>query len=234
VANPCYCELTRPGLVKQFGNTWSNLGAVLAGLLLASHAARARTSAARLLRPHAGLDVLGLLLPPVLVFQGVGSMFFHAGLTGWGSALDAMSIFATTGLLVATNLHRLGALPPQRIAPLWALLMATGLAAGVVAPAAIPNLVFVLFLTILATEVVLTRRGLTPSAALFRAGLWLHLAGVTVWFLSASEDLPLCEPGSPWQGHSLWHLTAAGAVSLFGLHAFRNLALVAARPPAAS
>jgi hypothetical protein len=50
---------------------------------------------------------------------------------------------------------------------------------------------------------------------------------VTVWFLSASEDLPLCVPDSPWQGHALWHLTAAGAVSLFALHAFRNLRLTA-------
>jgi hypothetical protein len=226
-ANPCYCELTRPGLVKQFGNTWSNLGAVLAGLLLAGHAARLRTAPPRALRPHAGLDVLGLVFPPVLVFQGVGSMLFHAGLTWWGSALDAMSMFATTGLLVATNLHRLGALPPGRIAPLWAVLMAAGLAAGVVVPTAVANLVFVLFLTILGTEVALTRRDLAPSAALFRAGLGLHLVGVTVWFLSASEGLPLCDPATPWQGHALWHLTAAGAVSLFALHAFRNLARVA-------
>jgi hypothetical protein len=231
-ANPCYCELTRPGLVKQLGNTWSNLGAVLAGLLLAVHAARLRTSPARVLRPHPGLDTLGLLLPPVLVFQGVGSMLFHAGLTTWGSALDAMSMFATTGLLVATNLHRLGVLPPPRIGPLWAALMGAGLLAGFLVPAAVANLVFLLFLTILGTEVLLTRRGRTPSAALFRAGLGLHLVGITVWFLSASEGLPLCEPSTPWQGHALWHLTAAGAVSLFALHAFRNLSWLAETAPA--
>ena len=224
----CYCELPRPGLVRQLGNTWSNLGAVAAGLFLGAHAARLREARERASRPHPGLDTLGLLFPPVLVFQGVGSMLFHGGLTLWGSALDAMSMFATTGLLVATNLHRLGWLGARGIVFLWGGLMTAGVIAGFVAPPAVPNLVFVLFLTILVTEVVLTRRGQTPSALLFRAGLALHLVGVTVWFFSAADGLPLCDPQSPWQGHGLWHLTAAGAVSLFALHAFRNLSLVAA------
>lgn len=223
--NACYCERPGPGLVRQLGNTWSNLGAVLAGLLVGAHAARLRLAREAAGQPRPTLDLLGRLVPPVLVFQGVGSMLFHGGLTVWGSALDAMSMFATVGLLVATQLHRLGWLQARGVTRLWVGLMVAGVTAGFLAGAVVANAVFALFVTILATEVLLTRRGRTPSAALFRAGLGLHLAGVTVWFLSATEDLPLCAPDSPWQGHALWHLTAAGAVSLFALHAFRNLRL---------
>jgi Ceramidase len=233
-AGACFCELSRPGLVRQLGNTWSNLGAVLAGVLMGFHAASLREVRRRAFAPNQGLDTLGLLFPAVLVFQGVGSMLFHGGLTVWGSALDAMSMFATTGLLVATDLLRLGRVGARGLVAVWASLMAAGVTAGFVVPQAVPDLVFALFVTILAMEVVLTRRGATPSASLFRLGLGIHLLGVVVWFLSASAELPLCAPDSPWQGHGLWHLTAATAVTLFALHAFRNLSLLGARPTAPS
>lgn len=222
-ASPCYCELPGPGLVRQVGNSWSNLAAVAAGVAVAFHAAGRRATSAR---PTPTLDLFGHLAPPALVFQGVGSMYFHGGLTTWGSALDAMSMFAISGLLLTLQLHRLGWLAHARVAPVWVAVVAAGLLVGFVSPALVAGAVFALFLGILATEVRLSALGRTPNATLFRAGLVLHLTAIGVWFFSAGEGLPLCAPSSPWQGHALWHVLTAGSVSLSVLHVMRNLELV--------
>ncbi|MFZ5439915.1 MAG: ceramidase domain-containing protein [Myxococcota bacterium] len=221
-ANPCYCELPGPGLVRQLGNTWSNLAAVTVGLLLAVHAARRRRS--RLTR-HRALEQLGLFAPPALVFQGVGSMYFHGGLTVWGSALDAMSMFAIAGLLVVFQAHRLGWVQPERVVPAWAAIVLGGLVVGFVSPSVVAGAVFALFLTILATEVLATRRGLSPRSGLFRLGISLHVTAVGVWFFSATDGQPLCAPSSPWQGHALWHVLTALSVGASVLHVMRNLEL---------
>lgn len=220
-ANPCYCEVARPGLVRQLGNTWSNLAAVLAGVLVAFHAARTRLERRT---PSRALDLLGLLAPPALVFQGVGSMYFHGGLTTWGSALDAMSMFAIAGLLLLAQLHRLGVVAVEAIVPAWGAVIGAGLVVGFISPALVAGAVFALFLGVLATEVMLTRRGLSPSSTLFRFGITAHVSAVGVWFFSAGEGLPLCAPESAWQGHGLWHLLTAISVSLSVLHVLRNLA----------
>lgn len=219
-ANPCYCELPRAGLVRQLGNTWSNLAAVVAGLSVAVHAARTRRARAT---PHPALELFGTLAPPALVFQGVGSMYFHGGLTIWGSALDAMSMFAIAGLLVVMQAHRLGWLPVSRLVHAWGAVVTAGLLVGFVSPALVAGAVFALFLGILATEVLATKRGLSPSSSLFRVGITAHVSAVGVWFFSAGEGLPLCIPHSVWQGHALWHALTALSVSLSVLHVMRNL-----------
>jgi hypothetical protein len=222
-ADPCYCELPGPGLVRQLGNTWSNLAAVAVGLLVAGYAARRRLARRT---PHTALDLFGLLAGPALVFQGVGSMYFHGGLTQWGSALDAMSMFAIAGLLLVLQLHRLGWLGPGAILPVWGLVVGTGLLIGFVSPAIVAGAVFLLFLGILVAEVRLSTRGLTPRPGLFRLGIVVHVTAVGVWFFSAADGLPLCAPESPWQGHALWHLLTALSVGASVVHVMRNLELV--------
>jgi hypothetical protein len=224
-ADPCYCELPGAGLVRQPGNTWSNLAAVAVGLLVAGHAARRRLARPV---PHPALDLFGLLAVPSLVFQGVGSMYFHGGLTRWGSALDAMSMFAIAGLLVVLQLHRLGWLTREALVPAWGSVVGAGLVIGFVSPAIVAGAVFVLFLSILAAEVRLSTRGRTPRAGLFRLGIAVHVTAVGVWFFSAAEGLPLCAPASPWQGHALWHVLTALSVGASVLHVMRNLELVGA------
>lgn len=225
--NPCFCELPAAGLVRQVGNTWSNLGAVAAGLVVALTFARRRLS--RTSPGSPALDALGLMAPPALVFQGIGSMFFHGGLTVWGSALDAMSMFAIVGLLVLTQALRLGWLTLPTLGWSWSVLLVGGLAVGFLFPPLVVALVFLLFLSILGTEVLLSRRGRSPSGAWFRVGLAVHVSAVAVWFLSLGEGLPLCVPGSVWQGHGVWHLGAAAAVTFMVLHVAGNLERTSSR-----
>ena len=131
------------------------------------------------------------------------------------------------GLLMLTQGLRLGWLDIRGLVLAWTGLLVGGLVVGFISPPLVAALVFVLFLSILAGEVLLSRRGQSPHASLFRIGLATHVSAVAVWFLSAGEGLPLCAPGSIWQGHGVWHLAVAAAVTLMVLHLAQNLALAA-------
>jgi hypothetical protein len=102
------------------------------------------------------------------------------------------------------------------------VLLVGGLVVGFARPPLVAALVFVLFLSILVGEVLLSRRGRSPRSSLFRLGLATYVSAVAVWFFSANEGQPLCEPRSVWQGHGLWHLAA---VTLMVLHLAENLSL---------
>lgn len=230
----CFCEAPRAGLVRQPVNTWTNLAPVLLAIAVGARAAWWRQRRAEVGRPSPSLDLLGVLFPAALSFQGWGSMFFHASLKGWGHAVDALSMFAIAGLLAATNLLRLGALSLRGVGWSWAAIMTVGLGVGLWSSDVVSALVFALFLTILGTEVALARRGRTVDARFFRAGLAVHVLGISVWFLSQVEGQPLCEPGSWLQGHGLWHITAAVAIAAFTEHAQRNVDAVVSAGPGTS
>lgn len=217
----CYCETTSHGLFRQPVNTWSNLFPLGVALWVAARAGRERMARTA---PNAALDLLGWLFPLMLVSQGLGSMAFHASLTEWGAALDAMSMFTTSGLLLATNLLRLGRLSPRGAVTLWFVLIALGLVTGLVTSNGVMLFVFLLFLSVLFSELWLSRRGLTRSNRFFRAGLGVFVTGVALWYGSAIEGAPLCWPDSWFQVHGLWHVTSALAMAFFYLHATRNLA----------
>lgn len=216
----CYCETTSRGLFRQPVNTWSNLVPLALALWVAARAGRERRARPT---PHAALDLLGWLFPLMLVSQGLGSMAFHASLTEWGAALDAMSMFTTSGLLLATNLLRLGRLSPRGALTLWLVLIALGFVTGVVSSNGVMLFVFLLFLSVLSTEVWLSRAGRTRSHRFFRAGLAVFVTGVALWYGSAIDGAPLCWPDSWLQVHGLWHLTSALAMAFFFVHATRNL-----------
>ncbi|MEW6434888.1 MAG: ceramidase domain-containing protein [Myxococcota bacterium] len=219
----CYCEATSPGAFRQPINTWSNLVPLAVALWVAARAGRERRGRTT---PNTSLDLLGWLFPLMLVSQGLGSMAFHASLTEWGAALDAMSMFTTSGLLLATNLLRLGRLAPRGAVTLWLVLIAAGYLTGVLSSNAVMLFVFLLFLSVLFTEVWLSRTGRTRSHRFFRAGLAVFVGGVALWYGSAIEGAPLCWPDSWLQVHALWHVTSAAAMACFYRHATGNLAPV--------
>lgn len=217
----CFCEATAAGPWRQPVNTWSNLAPLAAALAVAYDAGRP---------VNAPLRVLGRAYPVMLVFQGLGAMVFHASLLAWAGAVDAMSMFTIVGLLLGTNLLRAGKLRTQRqVLGLWLGLAAVGLLLGAVAPQTVAAVMFALFISVLASEVWLHARGLTVSSRWFRLGVWVFVAGVAVWFGSATEGAPLCSPASPWQGHALWHVTSGAAIALFWVHARVNLLHAARR-----
>mgnify|MGYP002399943682 CR=1 FL=1 len=215
----CYCEASAPGLWKQPVNTWSNVAPLFAAVAVAHDVGRPG--------PVALPRALGLIFSLTLVFQGLGSMFFHASLMDWAGAVDAMSMFAIIGLLIAVNLFRGGALTERGLLPFWLGFSIAGMGLGLVAAPVVGNAVGVFVVAVLVSEVWLHRRDRGLPKRWFRAGVVVFGVGVAVWHGSAIEGMPLCEPSSVWQGHALWHVTSAAAIAMFFVHARRNLEHVA-------
>ena len=80
-----FCEAARPGWLRQPANSLSNLGFVLAGLLIGWHA---RLPSGRLARPG-----LAASYAVVVVLLGPGSMAMHATQTELGGRLDQASMY---------------------------------------------------------------------------------------------------------------------------------------------
>jgi hypothetical protein len=211
----CYCEATASGLWRQPINTWSNLAPLLAGFVVAAEATRrAQTPAMR---------VLGIAFPLTLVAQGLGAMVFHASLLSWAGVVDAVSMFVIIGLLFAINVYRGGHVSLTGMLWTWLGIIGAGALLGVIRPEAVSPVMGPLEVAFLGTEVRLHARGRSPSALWFRLGITSFLIGVAVWYGSATEGTPLCNPASVWQGHALWHTTSGLAIYLFWRHVRANL-----------
>jgi hypothetical protein len=184
--------------VTQPANTASSLAYVAAGAVAL---AEARLHPADL-RP--GTRAVGWSLVAV----GLGSVAYHGpgGVLGrW--AHDA-SLLAMTGLIALSDLHHGRGTPPAA-AEIAAVTAVAGAAAHPRTSAAAQA---VAAAGALVAEV---HRHLTEghddgrdvlAAAMFAAGLGLHVAGRT--------GRPLCRPDSPLQAHAAWHVLSAAAVWL--------------------
>jgi hypothetical protein len=194
------CEEIRPGLVAQPANAASSLSYVAGGAWLAMRGWQAGRPAA---------VAFGALLGAV----GVGSVLYHGPCPPGAQQAHDASLAAALGVVV---LHNAGAVTGQ------AGLVRGGaqLAAG--ATAALPVLrssrftnpvVGVLGAAAVASESVAVRRGHASGAAAVAAGT-LALGGL-VHGLSRTGG-PLCRPTSLLQGHAVWHLLSATALTAWG------------------
>lgn len=204
-----FCEAARPGWLAQPANALSNLGFVVAGLLIGWHA---RTPAGRLAMPG-----LATSYAVVVVLLGPGSMAMHATQTAAGGRLDMTSMFLVAAFAAAYSLARLGKRSTR-----WFLLAFAGLvlACEVVdlAPGSLPvlmhwgNVAFgALLLVALGVEWRLRRT--TPTAGDLRwiaGSVGAMVLGFAIWNL-AKDGGPWCRPHSLLQGHAAWHLFCAVA-----------------------
>lgn len=230
----CFCEAAQPGVARQPWNTWSNLPAIaLAGWVslqvTAIRGAAVRQADERLM----SVAGVGCVFAAMLWFQGVGSLFFHGALTRWSAVLDALAVFFVAGVLLVTNLFRLGWL---RWGGYWKTLLCV-LGLGLlyrlyVIPMTAPA-VAVLAIGVGATEVACARKRRRQGAARgetrwFRYGLWVFLLGVLAFALSLTTGMPLCSDEVRIPGHALWHVTSAAASYFFWLNARVQLSVPAA------
>jgi hypothetical protein len=230
----CFCEAVQSGVARQPWNTWSNLPAIaLAGWVSwqvsAIRGDAARQADERLMR----VAGVGGVFVAMLWFQGVGSLFFHGALTHWSAVLDALSVFFVAGVLLVTNLLRLGWL---RWGDYWKALL-TVLGLGLlyrlyVIPMTAPA-VLVLGIGVAATEVACARKrrregAIRGESRWFRYGLWVFVLGVLAFAMSLTTGMPLCSEEVGIPGHALWHVTSAVASYFFWLNARVQLSVPAA------
>ena len=216
-----FCEAARGGWVRQPANTFSNVGFVVAGLLVAWRAGRA--------------DQLGDVLPRhaplataygcVVVLLGPASAAMHATQSERGGDLDLLSMYLVAAFAATYALMRWMRQGPLLFAQLFLLLVAGCELVGrydgrvpVVDQAG--NLAFAaLLLAAVVVEVRLWRRAgrtATEPRTDLRwgaAALGTILVAFAIW--NVTKTL-WCDPRSWLQGHAAWHvLDAVSAYLLF-------------------
>jgi hypothetical protein len=218
----CFCEAIRPGFVRQPANTFSNLGYVLVGLLIAlSPQSSATASAQNLLRSHSGYTTL---YGWAVVSIGIGSLFYHASLTYTGQFFDWVGMYAFISFVAVYNAVRL-----------WGRRL-PGIVFGLAYAVVLGGLCINFFInpherTTGFQNLVLISLGLEALVLIFRrprANRWL-LAGAIGCLVAArliwGWDIngTVCAPESLLQDHALWHLLTAGTTALlYGYYLSEN------------
>lgn len=216
-----FCEAARDGFLVQPANSLSNLGFVVAGLMVAWRAGR--------------VDQLGDVLPRltglptayavVTVLLGPASAAMHATQSARGGDLDLLSMYLIASFAASYALMRLLRRPAIFFFQVFLLLVAACQLIGTY-DGAVPvvhhggNLVFgLLLVAAMAMETVLWRR-VTGTRTRLRwggASVAVMLVAFTIWNLAQG---PWCDPHSLLQGHAAWHLLdAVAAYLLFRLYA---------------
>jgi Ceramidase len=213
-----FCEAARDGVVRQPANTFSNLGFVVAGLLIAWHAGL-RENTGTVLSAHRSLAIAMACL---VVLLGPGSAAMHATQSAAGGHLDTLSMYLVASFAVAYSAMR------------WlrgGTLLFAGIFMGGVAfcelvalyRAELPVVMFsgnaafgLLLVTATALELLVLRRGETRTKRGYGyASLASILIAFSIWNAARAW---LCDPHSLIQGHAIWHLL--GAVSAYFLYRY--------------
>lgn len=229
VPNGCYCEgfsladaQSHRGGVRQPVNTWSNLYALVTALIVALRVQADRRTGAQsnLIRSTARIPDLYVF---VVLFLGLGSMWFHASLKSWAGAIDGLSMYAFAAFLIWFTALRLGL--SRRLFWLgYPVTVGSFTVLGALWDWQYKSALLIvgLVLVYLALEVAVwaSRRTVLMGRALPRA-LWAGaVASIVVatvfWSLSQTGG-PLCSTDSLLQLHGLvWHpLAGAMAVLMY-------------------
>ena len=212
-----FCEAARDGFVKQPANSYSNLGFVVAGLLVAWRAGRSDQLGDALPR-YAGLATSYACLVVVL---GPASAAMHATQSELGGHLDLLSMYLVASFAAAYALMRWVRQGRLFFWQLFSLFVAfcelvERFDGEVPVVTQSGNLAFAaLLLSAVVFEVRLWRRGDAARTDLRWGGAALGtiLLAFTIWNVTKSL---WCDPHSLIQGHAAWHLLdAASAYLLF-------------------
>jgi hypothetical protein len=217
-----FCEAGRDWVVRQPANTFSNVGFVAAGLLIAWHAGDRRND----LSAHRRL---GTAMACIVVLLGPGSAAMHATQSAVGGHLDMLSMYLVAAFAAAYAAMRW----LRGSVPLFAATFAGGIAFceivgswDVELPVVMHpgNAAFALLLVVAtALEVAIMLRGETRSR---RAYGYAALASILVAFaIWNATKAWLCDPRSLIQGHAIWHvLCAVSAYCLYRYYASEQVA----------
>ncbi|NPD06618.1 hypothetical protein HN031_18235 [Nocardioides sp. zg-1308] len=216
-----FCEAPHGGWVRQPVNTLSNLGFVVAGLLVAGRAAHRPPDSAT--SPRVMPTAVATAYACVVVLLGPASAAMHATQTEWGGHLDMLSMYLVAGFASSWAWVRWTRRGPAAFAAAYVACVAACEVVGLW-PEPIPvvhysgNLAFgVLLVVAVVLETRIWRRGDTVIA--FRHGvvaLAAMLLAFAIWLLS---NAGWCDPDSVLQGHAAWHLLCAvAAYWLFRLY----------------
>jgi hypothetical protein len=199
-----FCEEQLCSWITQPANTWSNIGFVIAGIVIL-RLARADK--------RAGMHLIGISA----IMTGIGSTMFHASSTFFFEFFDLMGMFMISGLLLTLNLQRLFGLSNKAVSAVYVALVTASLGLMLVwNQSGIAT--FALQITAAMTVELLLhlrRDRIAYKPFLLMAGTFA--ASFTSWALDIAKIV--CDPGNHiLTGHAVWHLL--NAVAIYYLYRF--------------
>ncbi len=196
-----FCEESLCGWIRQPGNTWSNIGFLLAGAAILY---RARHDDA------AHLKGLGY----IAIATGLGSAFFHASETLIGRFLDWAPMYLGTSFMLAVNVRRLSGWSRKIIRFVFWGNFLVGMALMVPESLRHPTVYYIAestFCCVVLEAVLFIKYRKTTDYSWFVRYWGVFLVAYALWTLDVRKIL--CDPSNHWiSGHAAWHLLDAVAL----------------------
>jgi len=211
-----YCEIQSEGLFLEPINTWSNLGFIIIGLVIAWQMMWG--SFKENINVLTRSDFMSIFFSSLVIFLGPGSMLMHATYTRLGIELDVLSEYLVCAFLVAYSTQRFFHMGVKYFVGVFLLIIVIcelvsrwNVYLPVIGGPA--NLLVIVFLALfIVTEIliVFVRHSNIKKRWAF-AGFITLLVALVIWKFSDTGG-PICYPRSWFQGHALWHLLDALAL----------------------
>lgn len=211
-----YCEIHHEGLFLEPINTWSNLGFIIVGLIIAWQMMCGTFKMNVNVLTQS--DFMSVFFPSLVVFLGPGSMMMHATYTRLGYEFDVLSEYLLCAFLVAYSTQRLFHAGVKYFVGIFLLIIAVCESVSrwnIYLPVigGIPNILVAVFLLLFAIPeifIVFVRHSNIRKRWILACCI-TFVAAFLIWYFS-DTGRPLCSPTSWFQGHALWHLLDALAL----------------------
>jgi Ceramidase len=199
------CESIRDGFIAQPANTISSLAYVVAGLWILW-----RVAPAEVVRRD-----VGVAYALAIVVVGIGSVAFHGPGSAAGQFVHDSSIAALLLVVIAADMLSLRRswLPAAAGAVVAAIVL-------LLVPDASNAVTGLLIVAAVALEIAVHRHRGVPASPRERIAYGIAIAALAiagVAQLLGRTDAPLCDPGSNWQAHALWHTLTAVALAAWSV-----------------
>lgn len=208
----CYCEAyTSPAVeptgVRQPASTLSALTPIVFGAAILFWLDLARGSTAN---PMAFRSTYSMLYGFLVIFLGIGSIYFHGSLTRIGGFVDNFSMLLYITFLIVYNLFRVRMIDTRPIYFVVLLFLLNSILAipvyviddlGTALFAALVIVYIVIEVWIIATA----PGGVRRKPVWFIVSVAAFAVAMIVWRLSWTGGA-WCDPDSLLQGHALWHV----------------------------
>jgi hypothetical protein len=217
-AGASFCEIGHGGLIIQPVNTWSNLGFIAAGFLIAWQQYHRRFSGGN--NPFNRGVFFSTFYSTLAVLLGPGSMAMHATTTKIGGFMDMLSMFMIASFIMAYALKRLFQMKSGGFLVSFSGLLAFCIYCNFldIKPPIVGSFgsfIFGLLLIFSAPiELLLLFKKKNKINVWFGYGaIGTMCLAFFIWNMSLTGR-PWCDPSSLIQGHGIWHLLSATAVYL--------------------